>query len=102
MNNEQHARMTELDAATETAITVQRDFVMSVYPKGCLVRIHHSRGAFEARVEGYDCTGHQLTVVNCKTGKSSYAWPTSSRTNIHAGQPWVSCVEFLEGPDHEQ
>ncbi|WP_443692713.1 hypothetical protein [Pseudomonas sp.] len=98
MNKEQRARMTELDAAASAAIAAQRDFAMQVYPKGCLVRVHHSRGSFEARVENHDRNGHQLTVVNCKTGKATYAYPGSSRTNTWAGEPWESNVEFLEGP----
>lgn len=98
MNNEQRERMVELDKAADAAIAEQRNFTMLVYPKGCLVRIHHSRGCFEARVENHDRNGHQLTVVNCKTGKATYAYPASSRTNTYAGEAWASNVEFLEGP----
>lgn len=97
MNNEQRARMVELNAAANAAIKAQRDFTVQIYPKGCLVRVHHSRGAFEARVERHDTNGHQLTVVNCKTGKATYAYPGISRTNTCAGELWASCVEFLEG-----
>lgn len=101
MNIDQRARMIELDQAADNAIKAQRDFAMQVYPKGCLVRVHHSRGAFEARVERHDRNGHQLTVVNCKTGKTTYAYPGISHTNTCAGEPWESCVEFLEGSDHD-
>lgn len=102
MNNEQRTRMLDLDKAAHAAIEEQRQFMLQTYPVGCLVRIHHSRGAFEARVQRHSSNGHQLTVVNCLTGKSTYAYPQISRTNTAAGEPWASCVEFLEGPDHEQ
>ncbi|WP_455928821.1 hypothetical protein [Pseudomonas fluorescens] len=98
MNKEQRYQMISLDLAAEAAIAEQRKFAMPVYPKGCLVRVHHSRGSFEARVENHDRNGHQLTVVNCKTGKATYAYPASSGTNTYAGEAWASNVEFLEGP----
>lgn len=99
MNNEQRQQMLKLDFAAEAAIAAQRNFMQQVYPQGCLVRVHHSRGAFQARVKNHDRNGHQLTVVNCVTGKSTYAYPCSSRTNTYRGEPWASCVEFLEGPE---
>lgn len=102
MNNEQRMRMFDLDKAADAAIEAQRQFMLQTYPKGCLVKIHHSRGAFEARVNRHSSNGHQLTVVNCRTGKATYAYPMSSRTNTYAGELWASRVEFLEGPDHEQ
>ena len=102
MNYEQRGRMLDLDRAADAAIEAQRQFMLQTYPKGCLVRIHHSRGAFEARAHRHSSNGHQLTVVNCRTEKATYAYPSISRTNTYAGEPWASCVEFLEGPDHEQ
>lgn len=100
MNHEQRMRMFDLDRAADAAIEAQRQFMLQTYPKGCLVRIHHSRGAFEARVHRHSSNGHQLTVENCRTGKATYAYPSMSRTNTHAGEPWASCVEFLEGPEN--
>ena len=102
MNHAQRTRMIELDQVARAAQEAQLNFTQLVYPKGCLVKIHHSRGAFNARVNNYSMDGHQLTVVNCKTDKATYAYPGSSRTNTWIGEPWASCVEFLEGPDHEQ
>lgn len=102
MNHAQRTRMIELDQVARAAQEAQLHFTQLVYPKGCLVKVHHSRGAFNARVNNYSMDGHQLTVVNCQTGKATYACPQISRTNTAAGEPWASCVEFLEGPDHEQ
>lgn len=98
MNKEQYHQMLKLDFDADAAIAAQRNFMQQVYPKGCFVRVHHSRGAFKARVKNHDRNGHQLTVVNCVTGKETYAYPSSSRTNTYRGEPWASSVEFLEGP----
>lgn len=100
MNDEQRNRMIELDAAAKAATEAQRQFMLLVYPEGCLVKVHHSRGAFNARVKRHSSDGHQLTVVNRQTNKPTYAYPNSSRTDTFRGEAWASSVEFLEGPDH--
>lgn len=99
MNPHQRTKMLELDLAAKLATDAQLKFTQEVYPKGCLVKIHHSRGAFNARVLSYSIDGHQLRVKNCMTGKQTYAYPSSPRTNTWQGEPWESSVEFLERPD---
>ncbi|MBV6287467.1 hypothetical protein [Pseudomonas aegrilactucae] len=99
MNTHQRTKMLELDLAAKLATDAQLKFTQEVYPKGCLVKIHHSRGAFNARVLSYSRDGHQLRVKNCMTGKQTYAYPSSPRTNTWQGEPWESSVKFLGQPD---
>ena len=44
------------------------------YPLDCTVLINHARGCFEAKVIGYDLTGHRIIVMNPSTDKESKWW----------------------------